>query len=98
MHQGTDIVPIEFIGFQQSQCLDDTVIDKTTSQQISDWFDKIIEKNQAHKIFDEEKLIEKKEQAIKNYNKIKNRLFKIKIGNCNLCLSKNLKIYVEKRD
>jgi len=64
------------------------------AQQISDWFDKILNNN---KILDEKKLIEKKEQVIKNYNKVKNRLFKIKIGGQNLCLSKNLKIYIEKR-
>lgn len=71
---------------------------QTTSKQILDWFDKIIAKNQAQKIFDEEKLIEKKNEVIKNYNKIKNRLFKLKIGNHNFCISKKLCFYVEKRN
>lgn len=70
---------------------------QTTSQQISDWFDKIITNNQAQKIFDEEKLIAKKNQVIEKYNKIKSRLFKVKIGNKNLCLSKKLQIYFEER-
>lgn len=69
-----------------------------TTKQISDWFDKIITSNQAHKIFDEEKLIERKKQTIDKYNKIKNRLFKIKIGNQNLCLNTNLRIYLEERN
>lgn len=67
-------------------------------RQISDWFDKILEHNQKLKIFDEKKLVERKERAVENYNKIKNRLFKIKIGGKNLCLSKKLKIYIEDRD
>lgn len=71
--------------------------EQITPEQISDWFEKIIINNQAHKIFDEEKLIERKRQTIDKYNKIKNRLFKIKIGNQNLCLNKNLQIYLEER-
>lgn len=67
-------------------------------QQILDWFDKIISCNKELKMFDEEKLIERKEQVVNKYNKIKNRLFKIKIGNCNFCLSKKLMPYVEERD
>lgn len=70
---------------------------QTSTQQISDWFDKIIAKNQAQ-IFDEEKLIEKKNEVIKNYNKIKNRLFKLKIGNYNFCINKNFIPYIEQRN
>ncbi len=33
LHQGTEIVPAEFIGFRQSQYGDDIIIDKTSSQQ-----------------------------------------------------------------
>lgn len=33
IHQGTDVVPLEFIGFSQSQRGDDLKIEKTTSQQ-----------------------------------------------------------------
>lgn len=68
------------------------------AQQISDWFDKIIESNKKLNVFNEKKLFEKKEQTIKNYAKIKNRLFKIKIGNYNLCLNKKLKLYLEERN
>ncbi len=71
---------------------------QTTPEQIADWFDKIIANNQVSQIFDEEQLIEKKNEVIQNYNKIKNRLFKVKIGNCNLCISKNLCFYIEKRN
>jgi glycosyltransferase involved in cell wall biosynthesis len=67
-------------------------------QQISSWFDKIIEHNKELKVFDEEKLIKKKEQIIEHYNKVKNRLFKTKIGNYNLCMSKTLKFSLEVRD
>lgn len=72
-------------------------LSETTPEQISDWFNKIIEKNQAQKIFDEEKLIEKKNEIIKNYNKVKNRLFKIKIGNYNFCINKDFTPYLEQR-
>lgn len=71
---------------------------QATLEQISNWFDKIIANNQACQIFDEEKLIEKKNEVIKNYNKIKNRLFKLKIGNHNFCISKKLCFYIEKRN
>lgn len=70
---------------------------QTTPEQISDWFDKIIEKNQAQKIFDEKKLIEKKNEVLKNYDKVKNRLFKIKIGNYNFCVNKDFTPYLEQR-
>jgi len=32
LHQGTDIIPLQFIGFKQSQRQDDSVIDGSTSQ------------------------------------------------------------------
>ncbi|MCL2007911.1 MAG: glucose-6-phosphate isomerase [Treponema sp.] len=32
LHQGTDIIPLQFIGFKQSQRKDDSVIDGSTSQ------------------------------------------------------------------
>jgi glucose-6-phosphate isomerase len=32
LHQGTDIVPLQFIGFRESQRKDDSVIDGSTSQ------------------------------------------------------------------
>jgi glucose-6-phosphate isomerase len=32
LHQGTDIVPLQFIGFKESQLKDDDVIDGSTSQ------------------------------------------------------------------
>lgn len=67
------------------------------SQLIEGWFDKIITANKISKIFDEEKLIKKKEQVLKLYKKVKSRLFKVKIGNNNFCMSKNLSFYIEKR-
>lgn len=69
-----------------------------SAEQISNWFDKIIEYNKKSEIFDEKKLIDKKGQVLEKYNKVKGRLFKIKIGSYNLCLSKNLKIYLEERN
>lgn len=66
-------------------------------EKISDWFDKIIKHNKSKNIFDEKKLIEKRDEIIIEYQKIKNRLFKLKIGGYNLCLGKNLKPYIEER-
>ncbi|MDD3437313.1 MAG: glycosyltransferase [Candidatus Gastranaerophilales bacterium] len=63
------------------------------SEQISGWFDKIIEYNKKQKIFDENCIIDKKIAVLDKYHRIKNRLFKVKIGQKNLCLSKKLKIY-----
>lgn len=65
---------------------------------ILDWFDKIIEQNKSKNIFDEKSLIKKRDELVENYKKIKNRLFKVKIGGYNLCLSKNFTIYLEERD
>lgn len=67
-------------------------------QEISNWFDKIIEHNKKSNIFDEPSLIAKKEVTLNLYQKVKNRLLKIKIGRCNFCLDKNLKVYWEERD
>lgn len=64
---------------------------------VSSWFDKIIGQNKNNHKFEETKLIVKKEETINLVKKIHNRLLKIKIGHNNLCLSKNLKIYLEKR-
>lgn len=69
-----------------------------TVEEISQHFDKIIEKNKLINIFNEEKLNNKKNEIIKQAEKIKNRLFKIKLGNKNFCLGKNLKIYFEDRN
>lgn len=33
IHQGTDIIPVEFIGFKESQCHDDILYNGTTSQE-----------------------------------------------------------------
>lgn len=71
---------------------------QTTTEQISDWFEKIINYNKTSNVFDEELLILKKTQVLDRLKTLKNRLFKIKIGGYNLCLSKNLKLYIEKRD
>ena len=68
----------------------------TSEKEISDWFDKIIEHNKN--LFDEKTLLDKKNDMLEKYRKIKNRLFKIKIGGNNLCLSKNLSLYIEQRD
>lgn len=65
---------------------------------IQNWFNKIIEANKTSQIFDEEKLIAKKEQMLDKIKKFKNRLLKIKIGQYNFCLNKNLLPYIEKRD
>lgn len=69
-----------------------------SSQQISDWFDKIIEYNKTTKMLDEQGIIDKKNQSLEQYIKIENRLFKIKIGGYNFCISKKLKFYIEERD
>lgn len=64
---------------------------------IEDWFDKIIEQNLKCHIFSEQNLAEKKKEVLKNYNNYANMLFKIKLGNKNFCLSKNLKFYLQIR-
>ena len=69
-----------------------------TDEQISNWFDKIIKYNKEANCFDEKCIIKKKEQLLEKYKKVKNRLFRIKIGDYNLCLSKKLRIYIEVRD
>lgn len=72
--------------------------DIDSSDKITSWFDKIIEHNKKLNLFSEEKLIEKKNLTIKQYERAKNRLFKIKIGNYNFCVSKNFEMYIEKRE
>lgn len=69
-----------------------------SEEQVSAWFDKIIQCNKKLEMFDEESLTNKKNQVLYQYNKYKNRLFKIKIGNHNLCLSKKFTVYIEERD
>lgn len=69
-----------------------------SEEQITDWFNKIIEYNKGKKMFDELCLIERREEMLEKYRKVKNRLFKVKVGGYNLCLSKNLKVYIEERD
>lgn len=66
-------------------------------EQISDWFDKIIQYNRNVNIFDETLLLDKKNQILNRMKKLQERLFKIKIGNKNLCLSKKLQISFEER-
>lgn len=68
-----------------------------SSDKISNWFDKVIEQNKNLMIFDEKLLFEKKNQALSEYEKIKNRLFKIKLGKHNFCISKQFKLSWEKR-
>lgn len=66
--------------------------------QINDWFDKIIEHNKSTKTFDEKKLVQKKEQILSQCKKTGNQLFRIKIGNNNLCVNKDFKIKIESRN
>lgn len=68
-----------------------------SAEQISNWFDKIIEHNKQKKIFNEQLLEDKKKNVLEKYNKVANRLFKIKIGQKNICLSKKLRLYTEDR-
>lgn len=70
----------------------------SSAEQILSWFDKIIEFNTKSQLFDPQLLMNKKEQILFQYNKFNNRLFKIKIGGYNFCLSKNLKPYIDRRD
>lgn len=72
---------------------------KSMSQyEISDWFDKIIEHNKKLNMFDKNVLINKKNKVLDKYKRFKNRAFKIKIGEHNFCMSKDLKFYIEKRN
>ena len=65
--------------------------------EIETWLNKIINANKTAKLFDEQRLIAKKDSILEEYDKLKNRLFKIKIGKMNFCLSKQFKIYIERR-
>lgn len=69
-----------------------------TVEEAESWFDKIIEHNKNLNIFNEEKLIAQKNYIIKKINAQKNRFFKLKIGENNLCIYKPLKITLEKRN
>jgi len=67
-------------------------------EDVSNWFDKIIEKNKISRILDEEKLLKKKNSVIIAIKKLKSRIFKLKIGNYNLCIYKPCQILLEKRN
>lgn len=67
-------------------------------EEASNWFDKIIAQNKISHIFDEKKLIEKKNSVLNQINRFKNRIFKIKIGQNNLCIYKPCTILLEKRN
>jgi glycosyltransferase involved in cell wall biosynthesis len=67
-------------------------------QVIIDWFNKIIAQNRLKPTFNEELLEKEKTKIIENYNKRKKNIFRIKIGNYNLVINKNLKVSLQKRD
>lgn len=66
-------------------------------EEIINWYDKIIVANRLKNLFNQEKLTNKKLETLKKLENNNERLLKIKIGEHNLCLSKKLKIYLEKR-
>lgn len=68
-----------------------------TIDEIKNWFNKIIDANKTSNVFNEQKLISKKEEVLKQFENIKNRIFKLKIGQYNFCINKPLKLYFEKR-
>ncbi len=70
----------------------------TDLKEINSWFEKIINQNKVKLVFCEQKLVDMQNRLEKKYLRNKNRLVKIKIGNKNFCISKQLKIYIEKRD
>lgn len=67
-------------------------------EKIISWFNKIIDANKNKKIFEEQKLIDLKIATVEKINKIKNIMFKIKIGNYNLCFNKNFQITIKERN
>jgi len=67
-------------------------------EDVSNWFDKIINQNRNLHIFDEKKLIEKKDVILAQISRLKTRVFKIKIGEFNLCIYKPCQILLEKRN
>lgn len=69
-----------------------------TAEEITKWFNKIIEHNKELAMFSEESLINKRDYVLEKYKKVKQRLFKVKIGNKNYCISKFLRFYIEERD
>lgn len=71
--------------------------DSTTIEEIKNWFDKIIDTNKTSKTFNEQKLVAKKGSVIKTFENLKNRLFRLKIGQYNLCINKPFRIYIEER-
>lgn len=70
----------------------------TNEKDIEIWLDKIIECNKTKQIFDESKLIDEKKKIVFKLNEIKNRIFKLKIADYDICIYKPLTIKIEKRD
>lgn len=69
-----------------------------TIEQVRVWFERIIEQNRKINLLDENAIVKFMNQMIEKMQNSHNRLFKIKIGQYNFCLSKKLRPYVEKRD
>lgn len=67
-------------------------------EQVQQWFEKLIEQNRKINLLDENAIVKFMNQTINKMKDSNNRLFKIKIGQYNFCLSKKLRPYIEKRD
>lgn len=67
-------------------------------EQVQQWVEKIIEQNKKTNLLSEDELTRFMNETVKKIIAFRDRLFKIKIGQYNLCLSKRIKLYIEKRD
>lgn len=69
-----------------------------SEEEVSNWFSKLIEQAKTNGLCSEKSLLDLMNQVMEKMQRNKNRLLKIKIGEYNFCVSKKLRIYVEKRD
>lgn len=69
-----------------------------SEEDVLNWFSKLMAQAKINGLCSEKSLSNLMNQVIEKMQNNKNRLLKIKIGEYNFCVSKKLRIYVEKRD
>lgn len=69
-----------------------------SKESVVKWFSILIEQAKINGLCSEQSLVKLMNNILEKMQKYKNRLFRIKIGEHNFCISRNLRIYVEKRD
>lgn len=73
-------------------------LNSLSEEEVLNWFSKLIEQAKINGLCSEKSLTKLMNNILEKMQKYKNRLLKIKIGEYNFCVSKKLRIYVEKRD